>query len=170
MKGINKVALALLVMAAGYNVASAAPLNINITGTVISSPCTVNNSTDDLNVSLGNNIQAASLATAGSGSTPSPFNLTLTSCPTGTSNVTVTFSGTADAIQTNMYKNTGLATPLAVELSSGATILGNTSTLTQPVQADKTVTYALSARAVTASGNVMPGSISAVVQANFTYN
>ncbi|MNJ68022.1 hypothetical protein D3C77_642370 [compost metagenome] len=83
----------------------------------------------------------------------------------------MTFTGTAAAApQTNMYLNTGVATPLAVELSSGGTILGNSSTLTQAVQADRTVTYALSARAVTPTGNVMPGSIIALVQANFTYN
>lgn len=166
----NKSALAAVVILTGLNIAHADPVKINITGNVIASPCVVNNSVSDLNVDLGKTIQAATLAVAGSGTTPVPFNLALTSCPTGTSNVKVTFTGTADTKQTKMYKNTGTATPLAVELSSGSTILGNNGTLTQTVKTDKTVTYALSARAVTAAGSVTPGSINAVVQANFTYN
>lgn len=167
---IKYSSVALFVMAAGCSLAKADPVNINITGNVVSSPCVVNNNSSELNVDL-ETIQASTLAAAGAGSTPKGFNLALTACPVGTNNVTVTFTGTAAANpQTDMYVNTGVATPLAVELSSGATILGNNSTLTQPVQADRTVTYALSARAVTPTGNVMPGSIIALVQANFTYN
>lgn len=164
-------ALTLLIMSAGYNVARADPVSINITGRVVASPCVVNNNNNNLNVDLGQTIQANTLATAGAGTPPTPFNLSLTNCPVGTSNVTVTFNGTAAAApQNNMYRNNGVADPLAVELSSGSTILGNNSALTLAVQTDRTVTYALSARAVTATGSVMPGSIIAVVQANFTYN
>ena len=166
----NKSALAAVVILTGLNIAHADPVKINITGNVIASPCVVNNSVSDLNVDLGKTIQSSTLAVAGSGTTPVPFNLALTACPAGTANVKVTFTGTADTTQTTMYKNTGTATPLAVELSSGSTILGNNGTLTQTVKTDKTVTYALSARAVTAAGSVTPGSINAVVQANFTYN
>lgn len=167
----KKLKFSMLALVLLSNITYAADVNINITGKVIASPCVVNNNNSDLNVDLGQTIQASTLATAGAGTTPKPFNLSLTACPTGTSNVTVTFTGTAAANpQTNMYINTGVATPLAVELSSGATILGNNSTLTQPVLADKTVTYALSARAVTPTGSVIPGSIVSVVQANFTYN
>ncbi|MGL5387207.1 MAG: fimbrial protein [Serratia sp. (in: enterobacteria)] len=165
--------LALLVMASSYNAAMADPVNINITGKVVASPCVVNNNNSNLNVDLGTNIQATTLATAGAGTTPTPFNLSLTACPLGTSNVTVTFTGTAAAApQTTMYKNTGAATPLAVELSISdlGTILSNNVSVTRPVQAGGTVTFPLSARAVTATGNVIPGTIVALVQANFTYN
>lgn len=168
----TKSAMALLVITMGYGSAQADPVSINITGNVVASPCTVNGSSSNLNVNLGTNIGAATLTTAASGSTLTPFNLALTACPSGTSNVTVTFSGTADTTSTTMYKNTGTATNVAVELSQQGTgtILKNGSTLTKAVQADKTVTYALNARAYSAAGSVMPGNISAVVQANFTYN
>lgn len=169
-KSFQNSVLAGLVIASGMTLAHADPVNINITGNVVASPCVVNNSVSDLNVDLGKTIQSSTLEVAGSGTTPVPFNLALTACPSGTSKVIVTFTGTADTTQTKMYKNTGTATPLAVELSSGSTILGNNGTLTQTVQTDKTVTYALSARAVTSTGSVTPGSINAVVQANFTYN
>jgi minor fimbrial subunit len=165
-------ALALVVMAIGYNIAIADPVNINITGNVVAAPCTVNNGNSNLNVDLGTNILASSLATAGSGTILTPFNLALTACPAGTNSVTVTFMGTADSTSASMYRNTGTASNLAVELSqqTTGTILGNGSMLTQMVQADRTVTYALNARAYTAMGSVAPGTINAVVQADFTYN
>jgi minor fimbrial subunit len=174
MKALIKYSvLTAMVMTAGYNVAMAGPTQLNITGRVIASPCVVNNNNSELNIDLGETIQANTLATAGAGTTPKAFNLSLTDCPLGTNNVKVTFSGTAAAApQTNMYLNTGVATPLAIELSQQGTgtILGNASSLTQAVQADKSVTYALSARAVTSTGGVTPGTILAAIQADFTYN
>lgn len=170
---IKRSALALFVMATAYNVAMAAPLNINITGNVVASPCTVNNGNNDLNVDLGTTIQASTLVTAGSSTPPKGFSLSLTGCPVGTNNVTVTFTGTAAAApQTSMYSNTGTATPLAVELSitDFGTILSNNVSVTRPVQAGGIVTFPLSARAVTSTGSVAPGTIIALVQANFTYN
>ncbi|ALX92417.1 hypothetical protein AV650_02040 [Serratia fonticola] len=164
--------LAVMIMTTGYNAAMAGPITLNISGRVIASPCVVNNNNGDLNIDLGTKIQANTLVTAGAGTTPTPFNLSLTDCPLGTNNVKVTFTGTAAAApQSNMYLNTGVATPLAIELSEqgSGTLLGNGSSLTQAVQADKSVTYALNARAVTATGNVTPGTIVAAIQADFTY-
>jgi minor fimbrial subunit len=171
-KLMAQTSLALLTLVLAIHVAQADPTNINITGVVVASPCTVNNNVSNLNVDLGQNIQASDLAAAGSGSTLTPFTLSLTGCPSGTSNVKVSFSGAADSASPTRYKNTGTATNLAVELSQQVTgtILGNGSSLIQAVQPDKTVTYALNARAYSATGSVMPGNISAVVQANFTYN
>lgn len=172
-KHIKRAVMALVIIAAGYNVATAGPVDIVIVGRVVASPCIINNNNGDLSVNLGEAIQAATLQTAGAGTTPKTFNLSLTGCPAGTKNVKVTFTGTAAAApQANMYLNTGIATPLAIELSQQGTgtILGNGSSLTQVVQADRTVTYALSVRAVTATGNVTPGLIYAGIQADFTYN
>lgn len=167
-----KSAVALLVIAMGYGSAQADPVNINITGNVVASPCTVNNGNSNLNVNLGTAIQATDLGAAGSGTALVPLTLALTACPVGTSNVTVAFSGTADSTSPTMYKNTGTATNLAVELSqqTTGTLLSNGATLTQAVQIDKTVTYLLNARAYTAAGSVLPGSITSVVVASFTYN
>ncbi|HGM5490613.1 TPA: fimbrial protein [Serratia fonticola] len=171
-KFMMQSSLAILAMALATNMVRADPTNINITGIVVASPCSVNNNDSNLNVDLGRNIQASDLAAAGSGSTLTPFTLSLTGCPSGTSSVKVSFSGAVDAASPTRYKNTGTAVNLAVELSQQGTgtILGNGSTLTQAVQPDRTVTYALNARAYSVVGNVMPGNISAVVQANFTYN
>lgn len=162
----------LLGLVLSINVAQAAPININITGVVVAAPCIVNNNDSNLNVDLGRNIQASDLSAGGSGSTLTPFTLSLTGCLSGTSSVKVSFSGAPETTAPTRYKNTGTATNLAVELSQQGTgtILGNGSTLTQAVQPDRTVTYALNARAYSVAGSVMPGNISAVVQANFTYN
>jgi len=171
MKNLFKSsAIALMIAASGMSVAHAEPVNINVTGNVVASPCVVNNSKTSYDVDLGQTIQAADLATAGAATTPVAFDLTMASCPSGTKKVIVTFTGTADTDQPTMYKNTGTATPLAVELSSAGTVISNNGTLTKDVAADKTVTYNLSARAVTATGSVMPGTIVSVIQANFTYN
>lgn len=162
---------AMTLILTGAEAFAADPVNINITGRVVASPCVVNNSTNNLDIDLGQNIQAASLATAGSGSTIVTKDLVLTDCPAGTTSVKMALSGTADSTSPTMYQNTGTATPLAVELSNAATsdILSNGATVTQNVQGDKTVTYKLGARAYSAAGGVMPGTISAIVVADFTY-
>lgn len=169
----NKMIKPALIMVALSSVSAFAAdaVNINITGRVVASPCNVNSGSSDLAVELGQNIQASSLFTAGSGSTPVPFDLALTNCPVGTSAVKVAFSGTADGASPTMYQSTGTATPLAVELSDATTsaILGNGSSLTQSVLGDSTVTYKLKARAYTAAGSVTPGTITSVVVADFTY-
>ncbi|RDL14117.1 fimbrial protein [Serratia fonticola] len=164
-------ALAMLVIISGMTIVHAAPVNINITGLVVASACTVNNNLSNLNVNLGAAIPASTLTT-GASSTPTPFSLALTSCPVGTNSVKVTFTGTPDtATGGTRFKNTGTATNVSVELSQQGTgtILSNNSALTQSVLADRTVTYMLSARA-NATGQATPGTISAVVVADFTYN
>lgn len=160
-----------LILMSSATVFAADPVNINITGKVVASPCMVNSGSGDLAMDLGQNIQASSLATAGAGSTPVTQDLKLTNCPVGTTNVKATFTGTADTTSTTMYKNTGSATSLAVELSNAtdSSLLSNGSTLTLPVQGDNTVTFKLKARAYTALGSVSPGTINSVVVADFTY-
>lgn len=173
MKGIMKyVVIILAVVAIPYHTVNADPVNIEVEGKVVAAPCIVNNNVGSLDVNLGSNIKTADLATANSGSTLKPFNIVLSNCPTGTKNVTVVFTGDIDDDAPTMYKNTGTAENIAVELSEQGsdTILSNKSELTQPVLADKTVTFALNARAYTVTGDVGPGNITAVVQATFSYN
>lgn len=148
-------------------------VTINITGKVVASPCTVD-SNGTYNVNLGQNISAATLSASGSGSGWVPFDVTLSSCPSGTSSVTITFSGTPDSDDGTRYANTtgnGYAQRVAVELqdTSGSNA-GNGKTLTKNVAGDKTVKFPLQARAYSAKGGVSPGNISAQVLMNLTYN
>lgn len=59
------LALAGLYLGAAVNIAEAEPVNINITGKVVASPCTVDTTQSQLNVNLGDNIQATALGQPG---------------------------------------------------------------------------------------------------------
>ncbi|WP_337261282.1 MULTISPECIES: fimbrial protein [unclassified Serratia (in: enterobacteria)] len=145
---------------------------LNITGTVKASPCTVD-STDgqNVNVNLGTDIQATSLSTGGQGSTLIPFTLHLKDCPTSTSSVTATFSGVQADEDATLYKNTGDATRVQIELQDTAgNKKGNGSTMTaNVVSATSDASFLLRARAYTVNGGVTPGSIVGTVQVAFTY-
>jgi minor fimbrial subunit len=141
---------------------------INVTGNVVASPCVIDASNATVNIDLGS-IQAASLATAGTFGDWKTFDVVLKSCPASTTKVNVVFSGTPDTGDATRYKNTGTATNLAVELTSGGGMnFGNTKGTTINVAAN-TATFALRTRAY-ATGTVMPGTINATVVASFTYN
>jgi len=146
-------------------------VNIDITGTVIASPCVVNGDQPSLEVNIGDTIQADSLSAAGSASDWKDFTLALTSCPASTSSFSVTFSGSQDASDDTMYMNTGTATNLKLELTTqdGATTLGNNTSIDNVViPAGHSYDLDLRTRAVS-KGNVMPGTIVGQVQATFTY-
>ncbi|MGO4744697.1 fimbrial protein [Serratia quinivorans] len=162
--------LAGLVIAAGMTVAQADPVNITITGNVVASPCTVDTTNSNLTVDLGT-IQAADLATVGNTSTAIPFQLKLKDCPASTTSAMVTFGGTADPVVTDRYISTGTASNVAVEVLQTSTgyLKGPTTNITQSIQADRTITYALQTRAY-AKGVATPGTIVATVLATFTYN
>lgn len=148
-------------------------VNINVTGTIVASPCVINGGSANLNVDLGSTIQASTLASAGATSTPVAFTLPITACPVGTSSVQVTFSGTPDPVAgANYYKSTGTATNVAVGLyqASNGNLLGNGSSVTQTVQGDRTASLAMQAKAYSASGSVMPGTINSVIVATMQYN
>ncbi len=146
------------------------PVTLNITGNVIASPCQVSSDSITKSVDLGQNIQASTLQTAGSVTDWVNFDVNLSSCPAGTTKAIMTMHGTADLANPNdMYRNTGTATNLAVQLQSQAgDQLGNTKTISGTI-ASNAYTYKLRARAYTQNGGVMPGSITSVVTATFEY-
>lgn len=147
--------------------------NINVTGTIVASPCVINGGSANLNVDLGSTIQASALASAGSTSSPVAFTLPITACPVGTSTVQVTFSGTPDPVAgASYYKSTGTATNVAVGLyqASNGNLLGNGTSVTQTVQGDRTASLAMQAKAYSSAGSVMPGTINSVIVATMQYN
>lgn len=146
-------------------------VDININGLVLASPCVVNGGNNALNVNIGDNIQADSLSAAGSASPWKDFTLQLTNCPLSTSSFSVAFSGTPDGDVTANYANTGSATNLSLELTTqdGATTLSNGSSITNtPIPGSHAYDLQLRTRAVS-KGSVMPGTITGLVQATFTY-
>lgn len=147
-------------------------VTINITGKVIASPCTtINGGAATLSVPLGDDIQATTLSSAASGTTPVKFEIPLTGCPLGTTNIKATFAGTADSDNT-LWKNTA-ATPAAntaVELTNQADSakISNGSTLDAAVSSGS-ATYKLQARAYSTLGSVTPGDIESTIVVSFEY-
>ncbi|MDG1641113.1 fimbrial protein [Klebsiella huaxiensis] len=169
---MNNKALVLILACTGLFSAtsSANSANIDITGTVVASPCVVNAGNESLAIDLGTAIQADSLKNNNSTSPWVEKTLALTSCPASTTSFSVVFTGTADD-DTDFYKNTGTATNLKIELTdeNGNTAYKNGAALTN-VAIPNTHAYDLKLRArVMSKGNVMPGTIEGQVQATFTY-
>lgn len=162
------MALCLLVCASAY---AADPVTLNITGNIIASPCQISSDSVTINVDLGQDIQASSLSAAGSSTTWKPININLTSCPAGTTKAIMTMHGTADTAQpADLYKNTGSAQNVAVQLQSVAgDLLGDGKSITGNISSGA-YTFPLQARAFSKSGNAGLGTISAVVTATFVYN
>ncbi|MCL1031689.1 type 1 fimbrial protein [Serratia sp. arafor3] len=172
MKTIFK-ATALCLALGGIGINSSALANsvqLNITGTVKASPCVVESNNGKIDVPLGD-IEAASMATAGSASGWEPFAMKLVNCPVSTTKVTATFSGTQADENVDMYKNTGDAGSIQIELvdDSETLKLGNGKTMDAPVNANEAV-FNLKARAFSLAGGVTPGSISGAVQVAFVYH
>ena len=173
-KQTQRTLLALIILGAGVNQVVAAPTQVNITGVVVASPCAVDTTNSDLNVNLGTNIQATSLATAGNTSTAVPFKLVVKDCPTTTTKVTASFSGTADSAAGGRYATTsgaGMATNVAVEVAQDVSpyTLQNPGTTMDMTVVGTSATFLLRANAY-AKGVVTPGNIASVMSVDFTYN
>lgn len=172
-KLISTLALSLSATLFAGNAFATSSASIDISGKVIASPCTtVNGGENTKAVALGDTIGADTLATAGSGTPLVKFELPLTGCPAGTTNIKATFSGTPDSTTTTMWKNTA-ATPApntSVELSNqtDSALISNGSTVTEAVTSGA-ATFKLQARAYSAAGSATPGDIESVIVATFEY-
>ncbi|MGU3523329.1 fimbrial protein [Enterobacteriaceae bacterium C23F] len=148
------------------------PVTLNITGNVVASPCEISSDSITKTIDLGNGspLQAGSFQTAGSASDWVSFKINLINCPASTTKATIQFHGTPDADNpADMYKNTGTATGVAVQLQgSGGDQFGDGKSFTGTI-ANNAYTYNLRARAYSQNGNVTSGTISAVVTTTFTY-
>ncbi|MBC3378343.1 type 1 fimbrial protein [Serratia fonticola] len=171
-----KLLLFFLLLSSGVYKASGDPVQVNITGKVIASPCTLDTVNSTLSVDLGD-IQASALSTAGTYGGPEKFfNLILNNCPATTSKVTATFSGTPYDADNNLFANAGSATGVGIKIKTraepytGTTVRPNQSTWAVPINAaTRSATFAFATSAYTATGNVTPGTISSVMQVAFTY-
>ncbi|WNN47061.1 fimbrial protein [Siccibacter colletis] len=167
------ILLTLYMAAIAYALPSlAADTTMTMTATVVASPCTVDSDSITKTIALdgGNGFQAKDLQSAGASSAWVNFDLKLIDCPAGTTNAVMTLSGTPDeANPDSLYKNTGTAENVAVELQgTGGQHFGNGKTFTGVI-VNNAYTFHLQTRAYTTDGGVTPGTIQAVVTANFTY-
>jgi|EndMetStandDraft_3_1072993.scaffolds.fasta_scaffold02516_7 minor fimbrial subunit len=162
---LGLVPLALLAMSGN---AHAADSTINITGTVVASPCTIE---AVKNVDLGD-IDATKLAATGTSSDYVSFSVNLTNCPATTTSATATFSGTAS--NTDYYANSGTAKNVEVELvtSYSSANMGNGKSMNVTIDS---ATHASSYNLKTHVKNdgkgsaVTPGSVSSAIQMAIAY-
>lgn len=168
---IQKLLLVLLLSGVGIYQTHADPIQVNITGKVKSSPCTVDTASVNQTVDFGQ-IQNSNLQTAGEVSDWQPFEVKLVNCPTSTTAATVTFTGTPSTEDATLYANAGTATNVAVQMAQDndrTQIQGNGSSMATTIDAQSNAIYNLAARLKTPTGNASAGTISSVVLMTFTY-
>lgn len=144
---------------------------IVISGNIKAAPCEIDSANASVTVNLGDDISAATLATSGAFSPWVEFPLTLKNCPSTTTSVVATFSGTVAEESTSLYKSTGSSRRVQIELqdNQGAN-LGNGKNMTQSVnQATHEAKFNLRARAYSTHGGSTPGSIDGALQVTFVY-
>lgn len=147
-------------------VLQAADVTITVNGKVVAKPCTV--STTHASVDLGD-LYTFSFVSAGSASPWHDVALSLTNCPIGTSRVTASFSGVADA--TGYYKNQGTAGNIQLELQDDKGTTFNTGTKKEILVDDATqsANFPLQVRALSVNGGTTQGTINAVINVTYTY-
>lgn len=167
---IKYLVLPFFVMTTGYHMAIAEPVNINITGNVVASPCAVDTSSVSQDVDFGQ-VRLTEMRAAGNASDWKPFQVKLINCPQGTSSVTATFSGIPATADATLYANAGSAANAAVQLAQATNktlVQGDGSSMTVSVDAQHNAIYDLAGRLISFA-DTTSGSFSSVVQINFTY-
>jgi minor fimbrial subunit len=149
---------------------------VKVTANVVASPCLV--LSPDITIPLGN-IEASTLESPNAYTAwtdvKSEAMIKLASCPTGTTEVLMTFTGTPDpnggvGSFLNADTGTGAATNVSVQLKpSGSTDpIKNNEVMDIPIESGAAL-IPLSARLYSKSGGVTPGSVSSVINVAFTY-
>jgi type 1 fimbria pilin len=146
--------------------------SVTITANVVASPCTIAAVSQNLAIPLGD-IQASVLAAANSFSAWSPdYTISLTNCPSTTTKVDASFTGTADPADTNGYKNaaSGGSADVATELAkSDGSLLKNGTSFGDATVSNGVASFIVKARLFSKAGSVTPGAVSSAVTVNFTY-
>lgn len=152
--------------------ANAQATDLNISGTVVAAACTVDAGSKNQTVTF-EQARAADYTRAGATGEWQDFSLTLSSCPTSTTQVTATFNGDTDHDDPTKFANsqgdaTGMAMQImtrdhATEISPAGTLAVNVDGATRKAQ------FPLSARLYTPTGAVRAGEFNTTVQFTFTY-
>jgi minor fimbrial subunit len=153
------------------SVVKADDTNINISGTVVASACTVDTDTVNKTVEFAP-VQKKVLSNAGDGGAWSDFDLLVNNCPLGTTAVTAKLTGTVDTQDATAWKNTGTSSNVALRIASRdhATVYSNNSTMKVNVDTNThSSTFPLSARIFTPQGSVVAGTFISVMNVDFTY-
>ncbi|MGL4721465.1 MAG: fimbrial protein [Kluyvera intermedia] len=143
---------------------------VRVTGAVTGSPCKISNDSVQQTIDLGQDISNLSLKTPGSSTDWVDFDINLEACPEGTQTVSMSAHGTSDDDSpADMYKNTGDATNVAIQVQSQTgEALGDGKTLTGTI-VNSAYSYKLRARIYSQKGKPGPGEVSASMTVTFEY-
>ncbi|WP_312414902.1 fimbrial protein [Pseudescherichia sp.] len=146
-------------------------IQVNFTGTVSDATCEIQTDSQNPEVNLGE-LYNQDLEEAGSASEWVNFNITLFNCPPALKTVSAAFSGTPDGNDASLYKSTGDASNVAVELQDQNTqrALGHGAVDTVNILPSGNAVFNLQARAKTVVGNVTAGTIDSLIEMTYTYN
>lgn len=153
-------------------------INLNVTGSIVANPCNI---TWPLSIAdLGMWSSTALNKTGPYANTQlRPQKVTFSSCPSGTSEAVITFTGTPndvlpDTIFANTYPDGAKDIGLQLfywknnDLSSASLAIGNNTAVTVPLDAGST-DFTFFARMITLAGNSTPGKFSSVITMNVTW-
>lgn len=160
----------LFLFVARYSCAGDNDIKVNFTGSISVVSCEVDSNSVAQTINL-NRLYNKNLSDPGDASDWVPVNVTINNCTPAVSSVTATMSGTRDTDDNTLYKNTGDAKNVAVELQgTDGTVYGSGSQVTLNVTSTShSATFNLRTRAKTVLGDTTPGSILAVIQLSFNY-
>ncbi len=163
---------ALLCLWAAYGMSSAQAADINLSGTVVASACTVDTGTKEQTVTF-QQARAVDYTRVGDSSEWQDFTLTLSACPVSTTQVTASFSGDPDNDDATKFANTqGDATGMALQIMTRdhlTEIQPSGGLAVRVDSANRSAEFPLSARMFTPTGRVTAGQFQTVVQFSFTY-
>ncbi|ECE6742734.1 type 1 fimbrial protein [Salmonella enterica subsp. salamae] len=146
--------------------------DINLSGTVVASACIVDTGTIDQTVTF-EQARAVDYTRVGDTSEWQDFELTLSACPSSTSQVTALFSGDANSDDITKFANAqGSASGMALQIMTRDHQTEISPEETLAVSVDRTsrrAIFPLSARMYTPTGHVTSGEFQTTVQLTFTY-
>ncbi len=172
---MNKSILNMLfmVIAGVMENALAADGTIHFTGSVSDQTCTIDSSSQSLNVDLGTVSQAALSGAAGIKASPTQFTLTLNACPDTVTGASVKFDGTPDDVEKSLLAlddDTGVATGVGIEIanSDGTAIPLHSASADYPlVEGDNAIGFL--ARYVSTGAAVTPGKANGTSEFTINY-
>lgn len=143
-------------------------VTVNVTGNITASPCTIE-TTGPVSVVLPD-IDVGKLQKKGDTSESKTFDLKLKDCPSSTTKVVASYSGTASSVETDSFINQGTAKNVVIWLkdSGGTTINPNTTRTLSVDGATKTALFTQSAR-LYSSGSATAGTVIGTITVAFTY-
>jgi len=166
--------LSLVVGVAGINTASAVDGNVQFTGEIIDSACTVDTTSSNQTVVLGQ-VAKTAFKSAGDTAAVTSFTIKLNNCPTTVTSTTVKFDGTpynGDNTVLALTPAAGNATGVGVQLSNsdGSVLPLLTASESFPLSTTATNTLKFSARYIAKSATVTTGPANAAASFTMVYN